>query len=336
MVACNVCGGGKTELIRENYPGVIQGEVFKIYNCRECDAHFCYPPVNDPKMYDLMYSDKDTKGAYGTLFDKANKIKASKNPGEFLLKDIHSYYPVFHYLRDKKNLRILEVGCGYGYLTYALNKMGHHAFGMDLSGIAIDFATENFGRNYFRGTLDQFAEKHRDRKFDLVVGLEVIEHVPDAEKFVQKCLALLTSGGHMIFTTPNKDYSPAGSAWKTDIPPIHVSWFSPKTFGHIAAKNDLDLEFVDFSKHISSNEEINELVNYYMNKNAETLPEPRFLSTGAPCPKGKTGGFALKKFIKAILVETKPVRYAFNLFFKKIIYKDINYFFTLGVILGKR
>lgn len=99
----------------------------------------------------------------------------------------------------------IDVGCGAGLLTEPLARLGAKATG-------IDAAPENIGaaRAHAAATgldIDYIAggiENLTDRRFDLVVSMEVIEHVSDPAGFVAGLAGALADGGLMILSTPNR------------------------------------------------------------------------------------------------------------------------------------
>ncbi len=101
----------------------------------------------------------------------------------------------------------LDVGCGAGLLTEPLARMGARATGLDA-------APENIGAarahaeaagldiDYVAGGIEALA----GRSFDLVVSMEVIEHVADVPAFIAGLAAALAEGGLMVLSTPNRTW----------------------------------------------------------------------------------------------------------------------------------
>lgn len=99
-----------------------------------------------------------------------------------------------------RDARILDVGCGTGWLGHALLPFGKVA-GTDLSPSSIAF-----GRNAFPGVdlqCGNFLELALDGPFDLVVSADVISHVYDQARFVQRVAELLRPGGVFLLMTQN-------------------------------------------------------------------------------------------------------------------------------------
>lgn len=98
--------------------------------------------------------------------------------------------------------RILDFGCGAGWLTAILGMFGP-TVGVDLSDTAIQFAQSRYAHvQYFQA--DIFNWDYPSEAFDIVVSQEVIEHLGDQRGYIQISAQLLRSNGYLILTTPNK------------------------------------------------------------------------------------------------------------------------------------
>lgn len=97
--------------------------------------------------------------------------------------------------------RILDFGCGTGWLTSILNHIGP-ATGIELSDSAVKTAKEMYpGVQFINGNL--FEYPFQQESFDLIVSQEVIEHVEDQETYITLIAEYLRKGGYLILTTPN-------------------------------------------------------------------------------------------------------------------------------------
>lgn len=154
------------------------------------------------------------------------------------------YWGVAECLKNiDKTSKILEVGCGLGYLTYAMRKKGYNAFGLDISKEAIERNKQQLGNFYVCGNVYDYA---LNNKYDVIVLTELIEHINEPLSFIETLIGMLNPDGSIILTTPNKSFYPQNAIWLTDIPPVHGWWFSEESFKYIADKMDLDVSFVDF------------------------------------------------------------------------------------------
>jgi 2-polyprenyl-6-hydroxyphenyl methylase/3-demethylubiquinone-9 3-methyltransferase len=106
-----------------------------------------------------------------------------------------------------KDLRILDIGCGGGVLSEPLARLGASVVGADpaerniavaklhaeQSGVAVDYRAT---------TAEALADA--GERFDIVLAMEVVEHVADVKLFVQRCAEMVRPGGLMIAATINR------------------------------------------------------------------------------------------------------------------------------------
>jgi 2-polyprenyl-6-hydroxyphenyl methylase/3-demethylubiquinone-9 3-methyltransferase len=136
---------------------------------------------------------------------------------------LHKFNPVrIGYVRDKaaqrfgrdakkldsmKGLRMLDIGCGGGLLSEPLSRLGASMTGVDPSETNIEAAKQHAGQSglaidYRCTTAEALAEA--GEQFDIVLAMEVVEHVADVPLFVQSCAAMVRPGGLMIAATLNR------------------------------------------------------------------------------------------------------------------------------------
>lgn len=120
---------------------------------------------------------------------------------------------VAHEARDTRSgkaltgLTILDVGCGGGLISEPLARMGATVTGLDPAeeNIAVARAhakEQDICIEYICGTTDDLIREKR--KFDCVVALEVVEHVPDVTEFLKSCAELIEDGGLFLTATLNR------------------------------------------------------------------------------------------------------------------------------------
>lgn len=130
------------------------------------------------------------------------------------------------YLRDKPGGRLLEVGCGDGWLLAALAGRGWLVEGLDFDPAAIAAARAR-GLTVRQGSLAEQA--YADETFDAVVMVHVVEHVPDPSRLLSECLRVLKPGGAMVVVTPNAGglgHRWFGADWRGLEPPRHLHLFT--------------------------------------------------------------------------------------------------------------
>jgi 2-polyprenyl-6-hydroxyphenyl methylase/3-demethylubiquinone-9 3-methyltransferase len=118
-----------------------------------------------------------------------------------------------HFLRDGKRLdilkglRILDIGCGGGLLSEPLARLGAEMVGADPAAANIEAARVHAAENgiaidYRATTAEALAEA--GERFDIVLAMEVVEHVADVNLFVRLTGAMVKPGGLMIAATLNR------------------------------------------------------------------------------------------------------------------------------------
>ena len=163
-----------------------------------------------------------------TTVDKIEIEKFSKmardwwNPkGKF--KPLHLFNPtriafikeklISHFKLDSdsekpfKNINILDIGCGGGLLCEPLKRLGATVTGIDASKQNIEVA--KFHANEMNLNIDYIhcePEKLKiDKKFDVILNMEVVEHVSNIDLFIEHCSQLIEKNGIMFVATINKN-----------------------------------------------------------------------------------------------------------------------------------
>lgn len=101
----------------------------------------------------------------------------------------------------KDKIKILELGSGRGFLIKHLKEEGFDIIGSDFNKYNIKLAKEinNVNLEY----IDALNIKMEDKSFDLVISVELIEHLPDVTKHFREVKKILNPGGIYCFSTPN-------------------------------------------------------------------------------------------------------------------------------------
>ncbi|MAZ77824.1 MAG: bifunctional 3-demethylubiquinol 3-O-methyltransferase/2-polyprenyl-6-hydroxyphenol methylase [Legionellaceae bacterium] len=129
------------------------------------------------------------------------------------LKSLHDINPIrLSWITEQcelNNKRVLDVGCGGGILTESLALSGAQATGLDLAKPLIDTAKlhaleHKVSVDYHCIDVGDFAKQHAG-EFDVVTCMELLEHVPDPASLIQHCSNLLKPGGHIVFSTINRN-----------------------------------------------------------------------------------------------------------------------------------
>ncbi|MHB9141573.1 MAG: class I SAM-dependent methyltransferase [Paludibacter sp.] len=291
-IPCIWCGD--KAIFKTTQLGYQEPDVFKIFYCHSCNTSFSIPRVNSDIVYELIYRNIENIRGYRRYLSYQKEILNVLKPIKYLANLEPSYWgPIFalqKVLKIDKKSRILEVGSGLGYFTYALNKAGYQIQGLDVSQAAVNDANEKFGNLYICDDIFQFALKNSDC-YDVVIMTEVVEHLNDPKSFIISTKQLLKKDGVCIFTTPNKSFYPNDVAWFSDAPPIHCWWFSEKSFEYLANQNNMEIKFIDFKKYYYKYPELfrikdlNNLGCSVFDKSGNLITNDKSQSTNRKVPK---------------------------------------------------
>ena len=127
---------------------------------------------------------------------------------EFIKKKLISHFDLdSNCQKPLKKLKILDVGCGGGLLCEPLSKLGAAITGIDPSNDNIEVAKlhskeMNLNINYIRCSPENLNLKI---EFDVILNMEVIEHISSVNLFIQNCSKLIKKKGIMFVATLNKN-----------------------------------------------------------------------------------------------------------------------------------
>ena len=132
--------------------------------------------------------------------DKLRDQSWLKNDGKGRVENCVSYMKRSGIL--KKNLNLLDVGCGRGTLGILLDNLDINLYGIDISRRALEEASKVY-MNIDCINLNLENLPYEDNFFDIAVTLDVIEHVVDPIFFLSEIFRVLKGGGRLILSTPN-------------------------------------------------------------------------------------------------------------------------------------
>ncbi|MFP4045164.1 MAG: bifunctional 2-polyprenyl-6-hydroxyphenol methylase/3-demethylubiquinol 3-O-methyltransferase UbiG [Rhodosalinus sp.] len=110
--------------------------------------------------------------------------------------------------RPFAGLRLLDIGCGGGLLSEPMARLGAEVVGVDAAARNIPVAQAHAAQSgleidYRHGAAEALAAA--GERFDVVLNMEVVEHVPDPAAFLKACQQLLKPGGLMVCSTINRN-----------------------------------------------------------------------------------------------------------------------------------
>ncbi len=124
----------------------------------------------------------------------------------YIKKSILEEFKIRNTNRPLKNIKILDIGCGGGLLSEPLCRLGADVIGIDASEKNIKIAKTHAKKgglkiNYYCASPENFYSKI---KFDVVLNLEIVEHVNDVNFFLKESSKFLKKDGLMFIATLNK------------------------------------------------------------------------------------------------------------------------------------
>jgi 2-polyprenyl-6-hydroxyphenyl methylase/3-demethylubiquinone-9 3-methyltransferase len=163
-------------------------------------------------------------------------------------------------LKNKKKpldkINILDIGCGGGLLSEPMTRLGANITGIDASSKNINIAKHHAKKNKLKiNYICSSPEKLKiKKKFDVILNMEIVEHVDDINFFINSCSKLLKKNGLMFVATLNKTlksymFAIIGAEYVLRWLPIGThdweKFVKPEDLKNILHKNNLKLEKLD-------------------------------------------------------------------------------------------
>ena len=202
--------------------------------------------------------------------EKFSKIASEWwNPnGKF--KPLHKFNPLrIRYIKDNiiknfklnssseplKKIKILDIGCGGGLLSEPMRRLGADVMGIDASKNNIEIAKIHAKKNKLKiNYMCATPEVLKNKKFDVILNMEIVEHVEDLNFFLKKSSELLKKNGLMFIATLNKTlksyiFAIVGAEYVLQWLPIGThdwdKFVKPDDLIKICKNNNLKLEKLD-------------------------------------------------------------------------------------------
>lgn len=190
------------------------------------------PEAEVSEFYESHYYDLLRKG------NRAPELRRLMEGGDSAARELQwlregLYTDIVNVLQEAASgRRLLEVGCGTGDFVAFAQERGFTGVGTEPSSEAAKRAASQ-GLSVYNLTLEKFVAQSGAEKFDVVVMINVLEHVPDPVKTLRECKRVLVPGGILCIRVPN-DFTEMQSAAKEKIGadpwwiavPDHINYFN--------------------------------------------------------------------------------------------------------------
>ena len=125
---------------------------------------------------------------------------------KYIKENIINNFKLKNKAKPLSGINILDIGCGGGLLSEPMSRMGANVTGIDASDKNIKIAKLHSKKNKLKiNYLCSSPEKLKIKnKFDVILNMEIVEHVEDVDFFLESCSKLLKKNGLMFVATINK------------------------------------------------------------------------------------------------------------------------------------
>lgn len=223
-------------------------------NCSFTRAKDKYFNIDPKKIYSRKYFEGEDYANY------ANEKEALQNNFKKRLNTIRKY---------KRGGKLLEIGSAFGYFL-ELSKKYYNSYGIDVDKEVTSIAKRNSGVKIFTG---DFYKTNVGKNYDVICMFDVIEHLKNPDKFINKIYSILKPGGILAIETGNiNGLLPKlqGGKWRLIKPPHHLQYFSRETLINFLNKYGFT---VKESNNVSFTRTIGQIVYRLVNKKISFFAE---------------------------------------------------------------
>ena len=131
---------------------------------------------------------------------------------EYIIEKIKLHFNISKEMKNNRyleNLKILDIGCGGGLISEPLSRLGGKVTGIDASEKNVKVAKLHAKKNnlkirYLQNSPEKFEEYN---SYDIILNLEIVEHVDDINLYIKSCEKLLKKNGLMFTATINRTFT---------------------------------------------------------------------------------------------------------------------------------
>lgn len=225
-VVCNLCGGNESKYL-------FTAHSFDVVKCLNCGLVYLNPmPVKE-----------DISKIYDTSEYYRNDSEQADIPigySDYMILEGHLAFvadELLHPLRNVKAGKLLDVGCGMGFMLNRFRELGWDTCGVDISTYASEHARNKLGLKVYTGVPEEL--NLPENYFDLVTIVLAIEHMPNPKGTLERLHSLIKPGGIIVVTTHDIDGlwpRIIKDRWRHFNIPEHLHFFSKGTLKRMLEK----------------------------------------------------------------------------------------------------
>jgi len=226
--------------------------------CKLCNFAFVNPRPSLQNITDF-YTTKQVNYGNKTLNDVLRdeiKCPNSSIDAQRMIKTIADL------IRAKTEVpKFLDVGCGYGFFSKQALSQGFDVTALEIATEDALLAEQMTGVKPIHSTFENFSNDHL---YDAVLMSQILEHVFDANGWIQKARELLAPDGILALATPNFSSFARLLLDHRDpyiSPPVHLNFFSPGSLSTLLNKHHFRVEKIQWASRISARSSIGTLKN---------------------------------------------------------------------------
>lgn len=230
-IRCCVCGNTDHSKFNVKY----QKETFAVVECQSCSLMFI-PPYYRKSIDYHNYKDENV----------ANAVRAGNNWVKIERHKLR-YDLIKKYKAPGSSL--FDLGAGWGHFMLTGQQLGYQVYGIEISE-----QPYLYSKNDLKLPVDHmdFFDMDESKKFDVVTMWDVLEHIDQADTFVEKCSAVTAKNGYLVLQVPQID-SYFAKKYKDDWKMMgldHVNYFGKKTITLLLEKYGYQVETIKSSFEI--------------------------------------------------------------------------------------
>lgn len=215
---------------------------FDILQCVSCSHIFAN--LGDKKIPDGSedhFREKITNGQMESDLDYYKHLCGGEEKGAPTYVTASHVLRMLSKLMHKSSKKLLDIGCGSGYLVHKASVSGYSALGIDPGGWG-QIAAGDKGISVKQCYL---SDDTFDFKFDVITATDVLEHIPDPIEFLKLLASYINSDGYIVISIPYADSIEAklkGDRWDMIEPPTHSQFFGKSSLSEALKRSGLVVE----------------------------------------------------------------------------------------------